>query len=180
MKTFRRCRTAAVPFHVPTFRCFSTQKVRLCLGRKAAGHPEACINSSHVVLRCTGNNASGQAADGSSETTAEAAASPQAPAAQGGDEAAGEVKKPISDEEIGNAIRALREERVSAGLQDPASTSDFWKGVVEETKLIEWPSFPKVLSTTGVVVAMILGSSVVLLTVNGILSQLSDNVFKNT
>eukprot|EP00249_Psilotum_nudum_P013189 c24204_g1_i1 orf=214-954(+) len=60
-----------------------------------------------------------------------------------------------------------------------ADASDFWQGVVEETRLIEWPSFQKVVGTTGVVLGIIVGSSLVLLTVNAILAELSDSVFNN-
>jgi len=50
-------------------------------------------------------------------------------------------------------------------------------GVAREIDEIEWPSFGKVLGTTGVVLGVIFGSSVVLLTVNAILAELSDRVF---
>lgn len=84
-----------------------------------------------------------------------------------------------SIDEIGTAISELRKERTAMGLQDPSSTTDFWRGVTEETKLIDWPVFSKVLGTTGVVVAMILGSSVVLLTVNALLAESSDFIFSD-
>lgn len=50
-------------------------------------------------------------------------------------------------------------------------------GVAEEIREIEWPAFNKVLGTTGVVLGVIAGSSVVLLTVNAILAELSDRIF---
>lgn len=50
-------------------------------------------------------------------------------------------------------------------------------GVGEEIKEIEWPVFGKVFGTTGVVLGIIAGSSVVLLTVNAVLAELSDRVF---
>ncbi|XP_039037694.1 preprotein translocase subunit SECE1-like, partial [Hibiscus syriacus] len=50
-------------------------------------------------------------------------------------------------------------------------------GVTEEVREIEWPAFGKVLGTTGVVLGVISGSSVVLLTVNAVLAELSDQVF---
>jgi preprotein translocase SecE subunit len=53
----------------------------------------------------------------------------------------------------------------------------FWSGVAEEIREIEWPPFGKVLGTTGVVLGVIAGSSVVLLTVNAVLAELSDRVF---
>lgn len=54
---------------------------------------------------------------------------------------------------------------------------NLWSGVAEEIREIEWPAFGKVLGTTGVVLSVILGSSVVLLTVNAVLAELSDKVF---
>lgn len=50
-------------------------------------------------------------------------------------------------------------------------------GVAEEIQEIEWPAFGKVLGTTGVVIGVIAGSSLVLLTVNAVLAELSDKVF---
>ncbi|KAL0293170.1 UNVERIFIED_CONTAM: Preprotein translocase subunit SECE1 [Sesamum calycinum] len=50
-------------------------------------------------------------------------------------------------------------------------------GVAEEIREIEWPAFNKVLGTTGVVLGVIAGSSVVLLTVNAVLAEISDRVF---
>ncbi|KAK7366548.1 hypothetical protein VNO80_08541 [Phaseolus coccineus] len=50
-------------------------------------------------------------------------------------------------------------------------------GVAREIDEIEWPTFGKVLGTTGVVLGVIFGSSVVLLTVNAVLAELSDRVF---
>ncbi|KAL7177899.1 hypothetical protein ACSBR2_031122 [Camellia fascicularis] len=49
--------------------------------------------------------------------------------------------------------------------------------VAEEIREIEWPAFGKVVGTTGVVLGVIAGSSVVLLTVNAVLAELSDRVF---
>ncbi|KAM1301441.1 hypothetical protein ACFX2H_012479 [Malus domestica] len=54
---------------------------------------------------------------------------------------------------------------------------DFLSGVAEEVREIEWPAFAKVLGTTGVVLGVISGSSVVLLTVNAVLAEFSDQVF---
>lgn len=56
-------------------------------------------------------------------------------------------------------------------------SSDFWGGVAEEVREIEWPPFGKVAGTTGVVLAVIAGSSVALLTLNAILAEISDKVF---
>lgn len=50
-------------------------------------------------------------------------------------------------------------------------------GVAEEIREIEWPAFDKVLGTTWVVLGIIAGSSLVLLTVNAVLAELSDRFF---
>ncbi|KAF9614521.1 hypothetical protein IFM89_018991 [Coptis chinensis] len=62
-------------------------------------------------------------------------------------------------------------------VQESKKSDDLWSGVAEEIKEIEWPGFNKVLGITGVVLGVIAGSSVVLLTVNAILAELSDRVF---
>nr|GMD70487.1 preprotein translocase subunit SECE1 [Ipomoea batatas] len=71
---------------------------------------------------------------------------------------------------LGSEIRKAMEERE----QKEAS---FWDGVAEEIREIEWPVFGKVVGTTGVVLGVIAGSSVVLLTVNAVFAELSDRVF---
>lgn len=82
----------------------------------------------------------------------------------------------LSPEEIGQQLKALRTSRGEVST----SPQDFWGGVWEETKLVEWPQFQKVLGTTGVVVGIIFGSSILLLTVNAILAELSDQVFNGS
>lgn len=82
---------------------------------------------------------------------------------------------------------AEEEQQQAAGQSELASElkkamqekegDNFWGGVTQEISEIEWPAFGKVLGTTGVVLAVILGSSVVLLTVNAVLAELSDRVF---
>lgn len=79
------------------------------------------------------------------------------------EEEQGELEKPNSE------IKELRREK-SGG-------DDLWSGVGEEVREIEWPVFGRVLGTTGVVLAVIAGSSVVLLTVNAVLAELSDRLF---
>lgn len=73
--------------------------------------------------------------------------------------------------ELGLEIKKAMKEREEKGGED------FWSGVAVEIGEIEWPPFNKVLGTTGVVLGVIAGSSVVLLTVNAILAELSDRVF---
>ncbi|CAI0559502.1 unnamed protein product [Linum tenue] len=75
-------------------------------------------------------------------------------------------------EEIRQAMMERKKAEGSAG-----GGGDLWSGVAEEIREIEWPSFGKVLGTTGVVLGVIAGSSVALLTVNALLAELSDKVF---
>lgn len=73
--------------------------------------------------------------------------------------------------ELGAEIKKAMEQRKEK------SEGNLLSGVGEEIKEIEWPAFAKVLGTTGVVLGVIAGSSVVLLTVNAVLAELSDKVF---
>lgn len=69
--------------------------------------------------------------------------------------------------------KAIKERAEKGGGEEEGLVS----GVLEEVREIEWPAFDKVLGTTGVVLSVIAGSSVVLLTVNAVLAELSDRVF---
>ncbi|KAJ9182116.1 hypothetical protein P3X46_006143 [Hevea brasiliensis] len=82
---------------------------------------------------------------------------------QSSDEASGEVS------DVGAEIKRAMKKGEKEG--------DLLSGVVEEIQEIEWPAFGKVLGTTGVVIGVIAGSSLVLLTVNAVLAELSDRVF---
>lgn len=69
--------------------------------------------------------------------------------------------------------KAMKEREKKGG----GGIGDLLSGVVEEIGEIEWPDFGKVLGATGVVLGVIAGSSVVLLTLNAVLAELSDRVF---
>lgn len=107
--------------------------------------------------------------DGSSDTAATAAA-------------AEEEKKTVAEENTEAAeaaeatARKILEER-RRREEEGGAGGDLWGGVAEEVREIEWPAFGRVLGTTGVVLAVIGGSSVALLTVNGLLAELSDRLF---
>lgn len=73
--------------------------------------------------------------------------------------------------ELGSEIKKMLKERKEE------KEGYLLSGVGEEIREIEWPAFGKVLGTTGVVLGVIAGSSVVLLTVNAVLAELSDRVF---
>ncbi|MBA0713938.1 hypothetical protein Golax_012937, partial [Gossypium laxum] len=85
--------------------------------------------------------------------------------------------EPESSEE--SELSAIGAEIKKAMKEREANNSDnsLAGGVAEEIREIEWPAFGKVLGTTSVVLGVIAGSSVVLLTVNAVLAELSDRVF---
>lgn len=82
-----------------------------------------------------------------------------------------EPKSELGESDLASELKkAMQERKEKEG-------DNFLNGVVQEISEIEWPEFGKVLGTTGVVLSVIFGSSVVLLTVNAILAELSDKVF---
>ncbi|ERN12562.1 hypothetical protein AMTRI_Chr01g113730 [Amborella trichopoda] len=93
----------------------------------------------------------------------------------------GQLAQDKPTEEQQEEPKTLEEPAVEApppiGGANTSGGGGFWDGVLEETREIEWPGFNKVLGTTGVVVAVIVGSSIVLLTVNAVLAEISDRVF---
>lgn len=81
-------------------------------------------------------------------------------------------------EAVEATARRILSERGGGGGTGGGEGGDLsWGGVAEEVGEIEWPAFGKVVGTTGVVIAVIAGSSVALLTVNAVLAELSDRVF---
>ncbi|KAF7837303.1 preprotein translocase subunit SECE1 [Senna tora] len=86
--------------------------------------------------------------------------------------------EPEPDDDKGPEVSELASELKKAMQERKEKEGEnLWSGVAEEIREIEWPAFGKVLGTTGVVISVILGSSVVLLTVNAVLAELSDQVF---
>ncbi|GLT60320.1 hypothetical protein SLA2020_330920 [Shorea laevis] len=92
-----------------------------------------------------------------------------------------EKQEPVVTDEVGESRVELSElgEEIKKAMQERKEEAEgnIWSGVAEEIREIEWPAFGKVLGTTGVVLGVIAGSSVVLLTVNAVLAELSDRVF---
>lgn len=98
----------------------------------------------------------------------------------GGESEGASAERPTQPDDIGAELARLRKERAAADAEVKAEEGlgGLWGGVLEETKMIQWPAFSSVLGTTGVVLTVIVLSSVVLLTVNAILAQISDAVFE--
>ncbi|MFS7964718.1 putative SecE superfamily protein [Helianthus anomalus] len=84
-------------------------------------------------------------------------------------------QQPPSDEELSELGAEIK--KAMMDRDEVKKDESIWGGVAEEIGRIEWPAFNKVLGTTGVVLGVIAGSSVVLLTVNAVLAELSDRVF---
>ncbi|CAI5956621.1 unnamed protein product [Closterium sp. NIES-65] len=95
-------------------------------------------------------------------------------------EAATKEKSTGQLDDIGAELARLRQERAAAETAAKADEGigGFWRGVMEETQMIQWPAFTSVLGTTGVVVVVIVSSAVVLLTVNALLANFSDALFE--
>ncbi|KAG6516091.1 preprotein translocase subunit SECE1 [Zingiber officinale] len=116
---------------------------------------------------------SAQGNGGASEILEESEADEERNKPQREVENGGEKKKAPTDASVAEELKEV----MAARRKESSSSSDFWVGVAEEVKEIEWPPFGKVVGTTGVVLAVIAGSSVALLTVNAILAEISDKVF---
>ena len=54
---------------------------------------------------------------------------------------------------------------------------DIFTGALEEVGQVEWPTVGGALSTTAVVIGIVVGSTFVLLSVNSVLSALSQKLF---
>ncbi|GKV42461.1 hypothetical protein SLEP1_g49862 [Rubroshorea leprosula] len=92
-----------------------------------------------------------------------------------------EEQEPVAADGVSDSKVELSElgAEIKKALQERKEEAEgnILSGVAEEIREIEWPVFGKVLGTTGVVLGVIAGSSVVLLTVNAVLAELSDRVF---
>ncbi|KAL6292000.1 hypothetical protein ACE6H2_000142 [Prunus campanulata] len=103
-----------------------------------------------------------------SESGPESVSTQQKESAGDGESAA---SQPVELSELGKEIKEAMQKRKEE------KDGDFLSGVADEVREIEWPAFAKVLGTTGVVLGVIAGSSVVLLTVNAVLAEFSDQIF---
>ncbi|KAM6545465.1 hypothetical protein CsatB_026201 [Cannabis sativa] len=131
--------------------------------------PASFINLSLIKQRSTSINGTEKRSQFFLATKAVEETQGSSESANVGDQV-GEVKPELS--ELGSEIKKAMEERKAAEKEE-----GFLDGVAEEIRKIEWPAFGKVLGTTGVVLGVIAGSSVVLLTLNFVLAELSDQLF---
>ena len=84
-------------------------------------------------------------------------------------ESAGETS---AEPSLGDQIRELK----SKGGSDPDASDNIFTGALEVGQ-VEWPTVGGALSTTAVVIGIVVGSTFVLLSVNSVLSALSQKLF---
>jgi len=85
-------------------------------------------------------------------------------------ESAGETS---AEPSLGDQIRELK----GKGGSDPDASDNIFTGALEEVGQVEWPTVGGALSTTAVVIGIVVGSTFVLLSVNSVLSALSQKLF---
>ena len=78
----------------------------------------------------------------------------------------------------GSQIRELRNQGKAAVAGGDPDNDNMFVGAFEEVGQIEWPTPGGAIQTTGIVIAIVTASSLVLLSVNSVLSNLSQAVFK--
>jgi len=81
--------------------------------------------------------------------------------------------KESSEPSLGEQISALK----NKGASDPDASDNIFVGALEEVGKVEWPTVGTALSTTGIVIAIVIGSTFVLLSVNSVLSAVSQKLF---
>lgn len=75
---------------------------------------------------------------------------------------------------LGSQIQELKNKGKAGGDPD---NDNMVVGAYEEIGQIEWPTPVGALTTTGIVIAIVTASALVLLTVNSVLSSVSQSVF---
>lgn len=86
----------------------------------------------------------------------------------------------LSTEEIQRQMGALRAAAAASSQDDASKDDSLVQGVLEEVRLIEWPSFTSALLNTLLVIALVLGTSVVLFGVNTSLSEISRQIYSSS
>ena len=86
-------------------------------------------------------------------------------------ESAGETS---AEPSLGDQIRELKNKGTGS---DPDASDNIFAGALEEVGQVEWPTVGGALSTTAVVIGIVVGSTFVLLSVNSVLSALSQKLF---
>ncbi|KAJ8442779.1 hypothetical protein Cgig2_011049 [Carnegiea gigantea] len=147
------------------------KRLTLSLSLSTQSKPTSTPSRTRFVIRATENGAQ---TENEPQQTTEIATADGGSSSGGGGVGSGGGGGGRELSELGMEIKKAMKEREKEG---GGGIGDLLSGVVEEIGEIEWPDFGKVLGTTGVVLGVIAGSSVVLLTLNAVLAELSDRVF---
>jgi preprotein translocase SecE subunit len=87
-----------------------------------------------------------------------------------------DAQTPKEEKSLGDQIREMKNKGVG-GAGDPDASSNIFVGALEEIGEVEWPTAGAALQTTGIVIAIVVGSTFVLLSVNSVLSAVSQTLF---
>jgi preprotein translocase subunit SecE len=159
-----------------------TLEVRSCAPARrtpAARRPLAAPRADGVA------GGGGAATQGSGEAEAGAGAGAGAESEARGEDAgappsADEASASASDAEGGAALAPEDLARLKASLRDArggGAKESLWEGVAEEVRLIKWPAPQAALLNTLLVVALVAGTSALLLGINALLSEASSVVY---
>ena len=88
------------------------------------------------------------------------------------------VPDTAAPKDLGAQIQELKNKGSGGAGGMPKEAENPFIGAFEEIGQTEWPSPISALQTTGIVIAIVMGSTFVLLTVNSALSAVSQAVFK--
>lgn len=88
------------------------------------------------------------------------------------------VPDTAAPKDLGAQIQELKNKGSGGAGGMPKEAENPFVGAFEEIGQTEWPSPISALQTTGIVIAIVMGSTFVLLTVNSALSAVSQAVFK--
>ncbi len=124
----------------------------------------------------------GAATQGSGEADADAGAAAEARGEDAGapPSAADAATTSASDAAGGAALAPEDLARLKASLRDArdgGAKESLWEGVAEEVRLIKWPAPQAALLNTLLVVALVAGTSALLLGINALLSEASSVVY---
>ncbi|KAI5069430.1 hypothetical protein GOP47_0015731 [Adiantum capillus-veneris] len=138
----------------PTCRSCAAESIRSCSNqRNTVFDPSSREIFANPTIRTDKSVCCALDGNSTSSTTADADP-PSSPT--GKEQEEGNVAEYEEAESVGKALSQIRQERLVSGQESPSKTEDFWRGVLEEIQLIEWPSLQKVLGTTGVVTGIII------------------------
>ncbi len=83
----------------------------------------------------------------------------------------------LSEDDIRRLAALRRSGATSSGAASPADSGSLVQGVLEEARLIEWPTFGRAAGDTAVVLAIVAASAAVLFAINTALTEVSALIY---